>query len=381
MVARFLHPQIFRMDLELSPKPYNPRSRFERAGLSPVQERWFNAVTAALVALFLVGWGYALARTVRTGEVPPLLAGTATANPLSSEAPPPNVYLLDAALRAFTGREFRGQSGAVNVVVQAPGDTLAAPDSLPADARLRYGATPSDTAPAPKAPGIWNVMVAMKGAVRSVPNLSVVTLVPLSEKRAGRIGTYRIGSWPYESGGRPRSPQYAPPPGLVRVTPQNMNTQVSEHFRLRDFLTKGQQDVWPKYVAMSPRLLDKLELTIQELKASGIPVEHVGIISGFRTPDYNAGGGNTGGRGALSRHMYGDAMDWYVDNDRNGSNDDLNKDGRVNKEDARVIGLAAERVEKKYPELVGGIGLYNPTGAHNGFVHIDTRGYRARWGW
>jgi hypothetical protein len=79
--------------------------------------------------------------------------------------------------------------------------------------------------------------------------------------------------------------------------------------------------------------------------------------------------------------MYGDAMDWYVDNDRNGSNDDLNKDGRVNKEDARVIGLAAERVEKKYPELVGGIGLYNPTGAHNGFVHIDTRGYRARWGW
>jgi hypothetical protein len=54
----------------------------------------------------------------------------------------------------------------------------------------------------------------------------------------------------------------------------------------------------------------------------------------------------------------------------------------VNKEDGRVIGKAGERVEKKYPELVGGIGLYHPNpGAHQGFVHIDTRGYRARWGW
>jgi uncharacterized protein YcbK (DUF882 family) len=332
--------------------------------------------------MFVIGWGWALVRAVRTGEVPPLLAGTATASPLSPDAPPVNAYLLDAAMRAFTTREFRGQSGAVNVVVRGPGDTMAVPDSIPADAQLRYGASPEDTGTAsPTAPGVWNVMVAMKGAVRSVPNLSVITLVPLSEKRSGRIGNYLIGSWPYEKGGRPRSPQYAPPPGLVRVTPENMNTQVSEHFKLRDFITKGQQNVWPKYVAMSPRLLDKLELTIQELNASGIPAQHVGIISGFRTPQYNAEGGNTGGRGALSRHMYGDAMDWYVDNDRNGSMDDLNKDGRVNKEDARVIGKAAERVEKKYPELVGGIGLYNPTGAHNGFVHIDTRGYRARWGW
>jgi uncharacterized protein YcbK (DUF882 family) len=205
-------------------------------------------------------------------------------------------------------------------------------------------------------------------------------LVPLSEKKSGRIGSYVIGSWPYEKGGKPRSPQYAPPAGLVRVTPENRETKVSEHFKLADFVTKGQVNVWPKYVAMSPRLLDKLELTIQELNATGTPVEHVGTISGFRTPSYNAGGGETAGRGALSRHMYGDAMDWYVDNDRDGRMDDLNHDGRVNKEDGRIIVKAATSVEKKYPELVGGVGLYAPTGAHSGFVHIDTRGYRARWG-
>lgn len=350
--------------------------------MSAQQERWFNLISSGLVALFVVGWGWAMARVIRTGEVPPLLAGTVTANPLSTDAAPQAAYLLDAAMRAFTDDEFRGESGAVNVVVQGPGDTIATPDSLPAGAQLRYGTSSADTASTtPRTPGVWNMMVLLKGAVRSVPDLNVITLVPLSEKRAGRIGSYQIGSWPYESGGRPSSPSYAPPRGLVRVTQQNMNTQVSEHFRLRDFLTKGQQNVWPKYVAMSPRLLDKLELTIQELNASGVPVQRVGIISGFRTPQYNAGGGNTGGRGALSRHMYGDAMDWYVDNNRDGSMDDLNKDGRINKEDGRVIGKAAERVEKKYPELVGGIGLYTPTGAHNGFVHVDTRGYRARWGW
>jgi len=73
-------------------------------------------------------------------------------------------------------------------------------------------------------------------------------------------------------------------------------------------------------------------------------------------------------------------MDIAVDNDRNGRMDDLNGDGQVTVADARVIGQAAERVEKAHPELVGGIGIYAPTGAHSGFVHIDTRGFRARWG-
>ncbi|HET9440867.1 MAG TPA: hypothetical protein VFO52_11885 [Longimicrobiales bacterium] len=372
----------YALDPHLPPRRREPRSRLERAGLTPRQERQFNVISSAIVVMFVIGWSWALFRTIRTGEVPPLLSGTVTANPLSRDAGPQTAYLLDAAMRAFSTEEFRGQSRAVRVIVQEPSDSLAVPDSLPAGAEVRVGASPTDTGTtAPSGPGVWNVLVAMRGAVRSVPDLNVLRLVPLSEKRAGRIGTYLVGSWPYEKGGRPRSPAYAPPRGLVRVTPENLDLQVSEHFRLRDFVTKGQQNVWPKYVAMSPRLLDKLELTIQELNASGVPVQHVGTISGFRTPQYNAEGGNTGGRGALSRHMYGDAMDWYVDNDRNGSMDDLNKDGRINKEDARVIGRAAERVEKKYPNLIGGIGLYNPTGAHNGFVHIDTRGYRARWGW
>ena len=376
--------------MDLSPNSRSPARRrrawrdgFERAGLSPAQERAFNVVSVLLVLVFVVGWTYALARTIRGGGAPAILSNAVATSPLSSEAGPPVAYLLDAALNAFTTSEFRGESGAVRVIVTEPEGTLPMPDSLPPGTEIRIGRSPADTGAVavPRTPGVWNVLVAVRGAVRSVPDLNVLTLVPLSEKRGGRIGSYQIGNWPYERGGRPRSSAYAPPRGLVRVTPENLDLPVSDHFRLRDFVTKGQQNVWPKYVALSPQLLDKLELTIQELNASGTPVQRVGTISGFRTPSYNAGGGDTSGRGALSRHMYGDAMDWFVDNDGDGSMDDLNRDGRVNKEDARVIGLAAERVEKKYPGLVGGIGLYPPTGAHNGFVHIDTRGYRARWGW
>jgi uncharacterized protein YcbK (DUF882 family) len=48
--------------------------------------------------------------------------------------------------------------------------------------------------------------------------------------------------------------------------------------------------------------------------------------------------------------------------------------------DARVLARAAERVEEKNPDLVGGIGIYPATSAHGPFVHIDVRGNRARWG-
>ena len=343
--------------------------RLERAGLTARQERIFNTASIVVIALFAVGWTYAIADR-RTGGMGGSALSAVTSNPLSASAPPPTPYLLDAALRSMSkGASMRGYSGEVRIAVQTAADSLTLPDSLAREVRIEYEA--------PK-PGVWNVLVRMGEAVRPVPDFAVLRLVPLSEKKAGRIGSYVIGNWPNETG-RPRSPAYAPPRGLVRVTPENLSTQISEHFQLRDFLTKGQENVWPKYVALSPTLLDKLELTIQELERSGKPVSDVGVISGFRTPHYNAHGGETGGRGQLSRHMYGDAMDIYIDNNGDGRMDDLNGDGTVNFEDAKVLAAAADRVERKYPSLIGGIGTYRATGAHAGFVHVDTRGYRARW--
>jgi hypothetical protein len=375
--CRFVHQD----PIELRPRRRDYRG-LRRPGLSPRAERWFRLALAGLVLLFGTGWILVVSSDATAGGAP-ALTRTVTRNPLTPGAGPEAAFLLDAAARALTERSgYRGESGALRVIVRQPDDTVVRPDSLPPGVSIEYAPAPRDSSAAAAAlepRGVWNVLLRVSNAVRTVPDLAVVDLVPLSEKRNGRIGSYVIGNWPYERGGRPKKPAYAPPAGLILVTPENLDLPVSAHFRLGDFVTKGQLGVWPKYVAMSPRLLDKLELTIQTLAATGTPVEHVGIISGFRTPSYNAGGGDPGGRGALSRHMYGDAMDWFVDNDRDGRMDDLNHDGRIDTDDGRVIVQAAEAVEREHPSLVGGIGLYRPTGAHAGFVHIDTRGFRARW--
>jgi hypothetical protein len=77
--------------------------------------------------------------------------------------------------------------------------------------------------------------------------------------------------------------------------------------------------------------------------------------------------------------MYGDAADIYVDSDHNGVMDDLNHDGRSTVADSKVIEAAVTRVETAHPELVGGAGIYPAGPGHGPFIHIDTRGYRARW--
>jgi len=212
-----------------------------------------------------------------------------------------------------------------------------------------------------------------------VPNLQVIRMVPMSVKRGGSVGRYKIGNWPCEVGRCPANPIYQTPKGMIEVTPQNKEIFLSEHIQLKDFITKLQENVWPKYVVVNPKNLDKIELVVKELEAMGYPVDNLFAVSGFRSPWYNASGGSTAGRGQLSRHMWGDAMDIAVDNDRNGIMDDLNRDGAINLKDARIIGQAVDRVEKKYPSLVGGMHYYPPTGGHKGMVHIDTRGNRARW--
>ena len=154
---------------------------------------------------------------------------------------------------------------------------------------------------------------------------------------------------------------------------------MSEHFKLRDFLTHDQANVWPKFLVLEMRNIDKLELVLADLQKRGIDVSGVRVMSGFRTPQYNKGGGNTGGRAGLSRHMYGDAADVYIDSNGDGVMDDLNRDGRINIEDSRVVSQAVDRVEAAHPELIGGAGVYPAAAGHGPFIHIDTRGYRARW--
>ena len=205
---------------------------------------------------------------------------------------------------------------------------------------------------------------------------SFITLRPWREKRGAYVGPYRMGWWPGER--TVVAANYENPVGFIEVTPENQRTRLSAHFHLNDFLTHDQDQVWPKYVVLREALLDKLELVLTTMEKQGFPSENVRVLSGFRAPYYNAGLVAEGAARA-SRHQFGDASDIIVDNDRNGRMDDLNRDGRVDFKDTEVILRAVERVERTYPELVGGLGLYAGMGPSGPFAHIDVRGSRARW--
>jgi uncharacterized protein YcbK (DUF882 family) len=230
-----------------------------------------------------------------------------------------------------------------------------------------------------RAIGALRDVAPLSGLRARIAALQVVQTIPFEFKVDGWIGMYRMGYWPGEL--RPsRSTSYGNPSGFIEVTPQNRDMQVSEHFRLRDFVTKDQFTVWPKYVVLREGLIDKLELVIDELQLMGYPVQRLQIMSGFRHPFYNAQGVGAGGRARESRHQYGDASDVFADNDGDGVMDDLDGDGRVTTLDTDLIILAVERVEIAHPELTGGMGRYHATHAHGPFVHIDVRGTPARWG-
>jgi uncharacterized protein YcbK (DUF882 family) len=345
-------------------------------------ERIFNVIAGLLLALFIAGWTWTVVDARRsTAEGQPdaaPLTGSLTAaltdfNALSTP------FLTEAALRAFT--PLRGRSGRLRASIQTQGAALTT-DTVPVGAHIEIasGDAADSLAPlvAPKRAGVWQMVIKVGTVIKPVTDFSVITLRPFTDKRRGRIGPYQLGSWPYE-GGRTRSTGYTLPTGFIEVTEENQDTYVSDHFRLRDFLTKGQANVWPKYLVLDTKLIDKLELVLAELEAEGYSTVGVRVMSGFRTPSYNETGGDPAGRAALSRHMYGDAADIYIDNDGNGALDDLNGDRRVNMRDIDVLEAAVNRVERAHPALIGGTGVYPGNASHGPFIHIDTRGFAARW--
>lgn len=370
-----------------------PSGFWYRIGFTGRAERALEICLGVLLYALAVGWVWSLSH-LRTREAEGSDTTTASAaartaasiaTALTSANAPTTAYLTDAALNALFD-EARGLSGKLRALI----DTSAAgvtPDSLPPGAQLRYTATGDVTQidSEPQGAGVWSIALAIGNAIRPITDLSVITELPFSAKTKGRIGLYYIGNWPAESKrgkvGPSKAPaaSYANPSGFIEVTPENQDTYVSEHFRLRDFLTHDQPNVWPKYLVLQMKNVDKLELVLQDLQSHGIDISGVRVMSGFRTPQYNVHGGNPQGRAALSRHMYGDAADIYIDSNHDGVMDDLDHNGRININDAKVIQAAVDRVEAAHPELVGGAGIYPAGPGHGPFIHIDTRGYRARW--
>jgi hypothetical protein len=363
--------------------PAPVESKWHRAGVTPRTERILSMAGNAIVVLLAIGWTWSIVdeRAHPLDNTRPS-ATAQIAAALTSTNAPTAAYLTDASLQALTG-ELRGTSGKLRAQIQTAGSPLAV-DSIPNGATLTIPESESSgPAVAPKA-GIWKLAVAVGNAIKPITDFNLISIRPRSDKQNGRVGLYYIGNWPGETGpmnapAKAPAARYQPPSGFIEVTQENADTKLSEHFKLRDFLTHDQPNVWPKYLVIEMRNVDKLELVLSDLAEHGVNVSGVHVMSGFRTPQYNKGGGNTGGRAGLSRHMYGDAADIFIDNDGNGTMDDLNHDGRITIDDSRVILQALDRVEAAHPELVGGGGVYPAEAGHGPFIHIDSRGYRARW--
>ena len=183
--------------------------RSRRVGLGPRGERVVNVVGITVIALFAIAWSWSIvyANSLQMSQAEPSAPPTAhtLATALTTVSAPTAAYVTDAALEALA-TSARGASGKLQAKFALPGK--------------------------------------LDEALKSLTNFDLITLLPFSAKKNGRVGLYYIGNWPEERGargpGKAPADRYANPEGFIEVTPENENTRVSEHFRLKDFLTHDQ---------------------------------------------------------------------------------------------------------------------------------------------
>lgn len=226
---------------------------------------------------------------------------------------------------------------------------------------------------APDTPGHHHMtLTAADGAQM---DLHLIVMRP-RETADAEINGYRLGHYPvepYRGLETYRAPEY-----FVEVSPGIEELPLSPHFRLGQFLCKQEGGGGPDYLVVSERLVLKLEQILEAANARGWRTDSFAVMSGYRTPDYNAGLGN----GSYSRHIYGGAADIFIDTDGDGVMDDLNGDGRHDRADAAALYDLVEEMAAGGQDswLAGGLGEYGPNAHHGAFVHVDERGFRARWG-
>jgi uncharacterized protein YcbK (DUF882 family) len=338
------------------------------------------------------GWAVALRRFLGVSTLGVAAVATLGAlrmsHPLKyASAPFAAVLGVSHTIGAKASRNAFGMSQGVSLFEAMPADTLQFPLEVAGDpSSLEYRWIPvgrdhtddttstlpleGSTVVAPQRPGIYRLALSQHGIEEVIGAPSVAVLVPFADKIGGFLNGYRIGTYVAEKlRGRRHTER---PPGFIEVTEDMVDLPVSKHFRLKDFVTHdGQEDVWPKYLALDPRLLDKLELVLTKLASyrgeDSLPTISLDVHSGYRTPAFNAGVDRSA---KDSRHQYGDAADVVIDADR---------DGRITMKDEMLVAHAVEDVEREHPDLVGGMGLYTSRRYRVPYVHIDARGTRSRW--
>ena len=227
---------------------------------------------------------------------------------------------------------------------------------------------------APVTPGLTQVQ--LDDGEGHIMTLNLVVMQSHAPDDGETINGYRLGSYPSEP--YRGHENYRAPENFLEVTDGLEDLAVSPHFRLGQFLCKQPAD-GNQYLVLSERLLVKLEGILEAANERGWKADTFTVMSGYRTPAYNASIGN----GRHSRHIYGGAADIFIDANNDGVMDDLNGDGVHDRRDAAALFDLVDSLSHNAPHftpLIGGLGEYPPTSNHGPFVHVDERGWRARWG-
>jgi hypothetical protein len=227
----------------------------------------------------------------------------------------------------------------------------------------------------PKEKGLYHIKINDHQLIDSI-NLNIFIVIPFKELKGEYLNDYRIGNYPLIPSNLIHT--YKKTVGFIEVTEENKETYISPHFKVGQFLCK-QKSNFPKYIVLKERLLLKLELILEKVNGMGLYCETFNIMSGYRTPYYNKLIGNV----KYSRHLWGGAADIFIDeNPKDKMMDDLNKDGKIDYKDAAVLYDIIDNMYGKpwYKPFIGGLGRYKKKYNHGPFVHVDVRGFRARWG-
>ena len=207
-------------------------------------------------------------------------------------------------------------------------------------------------------------------------NLQIFVMTPRSAMQGEYLDGYHIGHYPTVA--LRDLDIYRPPEGFIQVTAENLHARLTPHFTVGQFVCK-QHGGFPKYLVLQERLLYKLEHLLQKVNEKGFACETFAVMSGYRTPAYNRRIGNR----KYSQHCYGGAADIYIDaNPVDSIMDDLNRDGRRDYADAGVLYQVVDWVSKMewFMPYIGGLARYRANRHHGPFVHVDVRGFSARWG-
>jgi len=271
---------------------------------------------------------------------------------------------------------LRGTSGKLKAVFRMPGEPLIPqpPAGLTTHYALeRDAAIVSSAVEAPQHPGVYRIAVEIDAARLNIEDLRVITLVPLPPRRRAESGRT---AGPVALRARRRT--------LIRLrhSARIRGGNPREHLppRLRAFHAWRLPDqrpaaFGPSTCCSTPRWSTSWSWSSTS-SSTRLPRQAHGDHERIPHAALQPRGGESSGRGKLSRHMYGDATTSSWTTNRDGWTTTSIATAASTSMTPSSVTRAAELVETLHPILVGASHL-PANGVHGPFTHVDARGRRA----